>query len=110
MRWKLLVLLSTIAALLTLTLWSVFAIAAFGSARVMARNDWLLAGSLVIPLAVATSSAVFAYRHTARRRKTQALFTFVLAWLFSAGLYLIASQVFPERLIIPVTSEVRHAR
>jgi len=110
MRWKLLVLLSTCAALLVLTLWSVFAIAVFGSTRMMARNDWLLAGSLVIPLAVAACSAVFAYRHTARRRKTQAVLTFVLAWLFSAGLYLIASQIFPEQLIIPRTSEVRHGR
>ena len=110
MRWRLLFLVSIIAALVAVTLWSTFAIATFGSARAMARDDWRLAGSLFIPLAVAIFSGVFAYRHTARRRKTQAILTFVLAWLFSTGFYLIASQVFPEKLIIPRTSEVRHAR
>jgi cytochrome bd-type quinol oxidase subunit 2 len=110
MRWKLLVFVSIIAALLALTLWAAFAIAIFGSARAMARNDWSLASSLLIPFAVAAVSAVFAYRHTSRRRKTQAILTFVLAWLFSASFYLVASQIFPGKLIIPRTSEVRHAR
>jgi heme/copper-type cytochrome/quinol oxidase subunit 3 len=110
MRWKLVVPASIIAALLAVTLWSTFAIAIFGSAWAMARNDWPLIGSLVIPLGVSTFAAVFTYRHTARRRKTQAILTFVLAWLFSAGFYLVASQIFPEKLIIPRTSEVRHAR
>jgi hypothetical protein len=110
MRWKLLVLLSIIGALLALTLWSVFAIAIFGSARVMAQNDRNLAASLLIPLAVTGFSAVFAYRHTARRRKTQAAITFILAWVFLAGSYLIAAPLFSEKLMIPRTSEVRHAR
>lgn len=110
MRWRLLFLISIIAALVAVTLWSSFSIALFGSARAMASDDWRLAGSLFIPLAVAIFSGVFAYRHTARRRKSQAVLTFVLALLFSSGFYLIASQLFPERLIIPRTSEVRYAR
>lgn len=110
MRWKLLFLLAIIAALVAVSLWSAFAVALFSSARAMARDDSSLAASLLIPLAVAAFSGVFAYRHTARRRKTQALLTSILALLFSAGFYLIASQLFPEKLIIPRTSEVRHAR
>ncbi|MGZ5481539.1 MAG: hypothetical protein ACXWID_06105 [Pyrinomonadaceae bacterium] len=110
MRWKLVVLVSIIAALLAVTLWSAFAILFFGSAWAMARDDWRLAGSLLIPLAVTVFSGIFAYRHSARRRKTQAFLTFVLTWVFSATLYLGASQAFPEKLIIPRTSEVRHAR
>ena len=110
MRWKLLVLVSLVAALIALALWSAVTIAVFGSARVMARNDWLLLSSLVIPLGVTAYAGVFVYRHTSKRRKTQALITAALALFFTAGNYFIASQVFPDRLIIPRTYEVRHAR
>ena len=110
MRWKLVVPVSIIAALLALTLWSAVAILFFGSAWAMARNDWRLAGSLLIPIALAAFSGIFAYRHTARRRKMQAFLTIVLTCVLSATFYLAASQAFPEKLLIPLTSEVRHAR
>jgi len=109
MRWKLLVIASFAAALVSCGLWSALAIGVFGSARALARNDWLLLLSLIIPLAIAAYSAVFVYRHTARRRKTQATLTVILALLFTLGTYLSASQVFP-RLIIPRNYEIRHAR
>lgn len=110
MRWKLLVLVSLVAALLGLGLWSAITIAVFGSARVMAQNDWLLLCSLVIPLGVTAYAGVFVYRHTARRRKTQALVTALLTVFLTIGTYLVASQILPDRLTIPRTSEVRHAR
>ncbi|SRR5216684_4384581 len=110
MRWKLLVLVSLVAALLALGLWSAVTIAVWGSARVMARSDWLLLCSLLIPLGVSAYAGVFIYRHTARRRRTQAVFSILLTLFLSAGTYLVASQVFPDKLIIPRTYEVRHAR
>jgi hypothetical protein len=110
MRWKLLVLVSLIAALLALGLWSALAIVVFGSARDLAHSDWLLLSSLVVPLGLAAYAGVFVYRHTARRRKTQLAFTVLLTLLLSVGTYLVASQVFPDKLIIPHTYEVRHAR
>jgi hypothetical protein len=110
MRWKLLVSVSFVAALLALGLWSAITIAAFGSARVLAQNDWLLLGSLVIPLGVTTFAGVFVYRHTAKRRKLQVLITTVLVLLLTAASYLVASGLFVSRLMIPRTYEVRHAR
>ena len=110
MRWKLLVLVSLVAALLALGLWSAVTIAVFGSARVLAQNDWLLLCSLIIPLGVATFGGFFVYRHTSKRRKVQALIASSLVLLLSAALYLIASAVFVSRLYIPTTYEVRHAR
>ena len=110
MRWKLLVLVSFVAAILALGLWSAITIAVFGSARVLAQNDWFLLCSIVIPLVVTASASVFVYRHTSRRRKLQALIAAVLTLLLSTGLYLIASAVFVSRLYIPTTYEVRHAR
>lgn len=110
MRWKLLFIVSIAAGFIACALWSGLVIGLFGSARALGRNDWLLVSSALVPLGVATYAGVFVYRHTSRRRKTQALITAVLALFFTAGTYLVASQIFPDRLIIPRTYEVRHAR
>jgi len=110
MRWKLLGLVSVIAALFGVALWSAITIAAFGSARALARNDWLLLVSLIIPLGVTVFGALFVYRHTAHRRKTQAVIALLLALLLTAATYLVASTIFTSRLYIPTTYEVRHAR
>ena len=110
MRWKLLVLASLAAAIIGCGLWSAVVIGIFGTAIALARNDWLLLASAIIPLAISGYSGVFVYRHTARRRKTQATFTVILALLLTAGMYLVASGLFVDRLYIPRTYEVRHAR
>ena len=110
MRWKLLGLVSVIAALLGVALWSAATIAVFGSARAMARHDWVLLGSLVIPLGTAILGTLFVYRHTAHRRKSQAVIVTILTVLLAAVTYLVASGLFSSRLYIPTTNEVRHAR
>jgi hypothetical protein len=110
MRWKLLVIASLAAAIIGAGLWSALAIGVFGSALALARNDWLLLSSLIIPVAIAVYSGVFVYRHTARRRKTQAMITVILALLFTLGAYFAAAGLVGERLRIPGTYEVRHAR
>ena len=110
MRWKLLVIVSFAAALISCGLWSALAIGGFGSAGAFARYDWLLRSSLIIPLAIAAYSGVFVYRHTARRRKTQATFTVILTLVFTLVAYEACWALFPERFYIPTTYEVRHAR
>ena len=110
MRWKLIVMTSLAAAILACGLWSAFAIAVFGSARSMGRSDLTLLSSLLIPTGLTALAAIFVYRHTSRRRKTQAILTTILALVLTGGTYVVASQVFPEKLIVPRTSEVRHAR
>ena len=110
MRWKLLIIVSLAAAIIGCGLWSALAIGIFGTARALARNDWFLLASTIIPLAVSAYSGVFVYRHTARRRKTQATLTVILALLLTLGTYLVVSQVFHERLMILRNYEIRHAR
>jgi cytochrome bd-type quinol oxidase subunit 2 len=110
MRWKLLAIVSIAAALIACGLWSVLVIGTYGTARAFARNDWLLILSAIIPLAIAVYAGVFVYRHTATRRKTQATLAVILALLLTLGTYVAASQVFPDRLIIPRSGEVRHSR
>ncbi|MEO7509747.1 MAG: hypothetical protein ABIZ95_21050 [Pyrinomonadaceae bacterium] len=83
MRWKL----QTLASLAM----SVAAILLYSAARRVEtgsfsqRDPW--AGSakylLAIPLIMACAAAFFVYRHTSRRRKTQATLTFGLTLLFT---------------------------
>jgi len=110
MRWKLLVLASFAAALLSCGLWSALAIGGFGSAAALARNEWLLLSSPIIPLAISIYSGVFVYRHTARRRKTQATVTVILALVFTLVVYEACWVLFPDRFHIPTTYDVRHSR
>src|SRR5581483_6672038 len=109
MRWKLLVLASVAAAVLGVGIWSLFAIIFFGTARELARHDWILLMSALIPLVISAYAGVFVYRHTARRRKTQATVTIALALLLAPIFYLAAWSIFPDRLQIPRTSEIKQA-
>ena len=110
MRWKLLILTSVAAALVAFGLWCALTIAIFGSAAALARHDWLLLASLVIPLVVTAIAGFFVYRHTARRRRTQAAITVVAVLFLTVFAYFVASLVLPSYLEIPRTYEVRHAR
>jgi cytochrome bd-type quinol oxidase subunit 2 len=110
MRWKLLIIASLVAAIIGCALWCAFSIGLYGSAAAMARNDWILLCSSVFPLSVTVVAGFFVYRHTARRRKTQAVVTVLLALLLTPVTYLAAWSLFPNKLYIPTTYEVRHAR
>ena len=109
MRWKLLGLVSVIGALFGVALWSAVTIAAFGSVSALSRNYLVLLGSLVIPLAATVFGALFVYRHTAYRRKTQAAIAALLILLLTAAFYLTASTL-TSKLHIPSTYEGRPAR
>src|SRR6266446_4489280 len=110
MRWRLLVITSLAAAVVACGLWSTLAIALYGSARELARHDWFLLASAALPLVFVVYAGVFAYRHTARRRKTQAMITAVLALFLTVGFYLSASQLFPNWLAIPRTYQAGQPR
>src|SRR6267142_4899654 len=98
MRWKLLVLASSAAALIGFGLWSALAIGLFGTAGGLAHHTWLLLASAIVPLAVAAYAGVFVYRHTARKRKTQAAFALMLSVFLTFGNYLVAAQMLPDKL------------
>jgi len=110
MRWRLLVITSFAAAVVACGLWSTLAIALFGSARELVRHDWFSFASAAVPLVFIIYAGVFAYRHTARRRKTQAMITAILALFLTIGFYLAASQMFPNRLVIMQSDQGARAR
>jgi hypothetical protein len=109
-RWKLLLAVSLVGGLAGLGLWSILAVVIFGSARVMAQEDWRLLSSLIIPLFVTAFASIFVYRHTSKRRKLQALLTTIFVLVATVLIYVASSTVFVSRLYVPPTDEVRHAR
>jgi hypothetical protein len=88
MRWKLITLSSLIAALIFVLVW--FILAQFNARLpIFLLNNWFywrISGLILI----ITINAIFVYRHTAKRRKTQAF----LASLFTFFLILAAFSVF----------------
>ncbi len=110
MRWKVIILVSAAAATLSCLLWCALAIAIFGSAAMLAGHKVLFALSLVIPLGLIAFASTFVYRHTARKRRTQAVITAVLSLLLTPVLYLAASFIMPQRLHLPRVGAGRDAR
>ncbi|HYX28348.1 MAG TPA: hypothetical protein VE863_07265 [Pyrinomonadaceae bacterium] len=110
MRWKLIILASLIGAIIGFGLWCAITIAFFGSAINLARHDWILLASVLLPLGFAIFGGVFVYRHTARRRKVQAVTTAILSLILTIVGYCVADVVDHDRFVIPRTSEVRHGR
>src|SRR6266850_6188941 len=101
MRWKLVVIVSLIASLLAFGLWSILIAVIFGHVRPVPRHDCLLLASVLVPVAFTTFGGVFVYRHTARRRKTQAVITMLLTLTFATGIYFAGSRFFPQLIGIP---------
>jgi formate-dependent nitrite reductase membrane component NrfD len=63
------------------------------SVHVLSSPDLIVTATLVLPIACVILAAFFVYRHTARRRKTQALLTGVLAAFLSLGVFILASII-----------------
>ena len=107
MRWKLVVIVSIAAALVAYCVWEFVIAFIFGGARPVQRHDGLLLGSALIPLALSSFAAVFVYRHTARKRKTQAVMGSVLTVLLFVSAYFAGGALFPQRLRIPQPCQFR---
>jgi uncharacterized BrkB/YihY/UPF0761 family membrane protein len=63
----------------------------FSSLRGLSAPDFVVASTLILPIGAVVLAAIFVYRHTARRRKTQALLTAILAAFLSLGVFILAS-------------------
>src|ERR1043165_1546061 len=95
MRWKLLIFVSLVTSVAAFSVWEAVIQVVTSSARPLSPYPGLLAFSSLIPITFSAFGAVFTYRHTARRRKTQAALSILLtlAMLFAA--FLVLSRLFP---------------
>ena len=97
MRWKLLLLASLVAPILGFGLWCALTVALFTTATELARHDWIFFASFLLPVGLAVFSGIFVYRHTARRRKTQAILSVILTLVLASLGYFITLKFSPER-------------
>ena len=96
MRWKLLVFVSLVASVVAFSVWEALIHLITGSSgRPLAPYPGLLAFSSIIPITFAAFGAVFIYRHTARRRKTQAALSILLTLVMLFAAYVVLSRLFP---------------
>ena len=93
MRLKLVMLVAVIAAVVGSGSSIAIILTRSTSIHVLSSPDLVVTATLVLPVACVILAAFFIYRHTARRRKTQALLTGVLAAFLSLGVFIVASIV-----------------
>ena len=92
-RLKLVMLMSLIAALVGAGSSIAIILTRSTSVHVLSSPDLVITATLVLPIATVILASFFVYRHTARRRKTQALLTGVLAAFLSLGIFILASII-----------------
>lgn len=103
MRWKLVIIVSFVAAMADFLIWLATVHLVFGVQIQASPLDVAILGML-LPLAFAAFGAFFVYRHTARRRKLQALIASLLTLILVLGIYVVGARAFP-RIIIPSWTE-----
>ena len=61
------------------------------SVNALSSPGLLVTSTLVLPIGTIIFASIFVYRHTARRRRLQALLTAILATVLTLGLFICAS-------------------
>ncbi len=101
MRWKLMFIAALVSGIagtgLTLALVRAF----FGHANPLGAYGFVALGALLIPLITTALASIFVYRHTARRRKLQAVLTAVIALVFTLTFFIFGSTFFSRRKPAP---------
>ena len=93
MRWKLLLIASLVATLVGAGATLGIVIGVLNSSGQFTAPDMAVLGTLIIPVASITFASIFVYRHTARRRKLQAMATALLATILTLTIFIISSMV-----------------
>lgn len=101
MRWKILSIASLVATVVGAgsTLAIVYGI--FHTPRRLVSFDLFVIGTLLIPLASIIVASIFVYRHTARRRKLQALITALISSFLILTIFIASALFFQSRTPAP---------
>lgn len=91
MRLKLILLVSLIASVVGAGSSTLIILSRSASLHVFSSPDLVVISTFVLPVACIILAGFFVYRHTSRRRKTQALLTGLLAAFLSLGVFIAVS-------------------
>jgi len=97
MRLKLVLIASFVSAIVGSGASIAIILLKFSSLQGLSAPDTLVASTFILPVVTVALAAIFVYRHTARRRKTQALLTGILAAFLSLGIFILASVLTSAR-------------
>jgi len=93
MRLKLVFISSLVAAIIGAGSAIAIILSVFSSLRPIASPGLLVLATYLLPTLMIVLATMFVYRHTARRRKLQAILTGVIALLLTIAFFVIASIV-----------------
>ena len=93
MRLKLVIISSLVAAIVGAGSAIAIILSVFSSLRPIASPGLLVLSTYLLPMLMIVLSAMFVYRHTARRRKLQATLTAILSILLTIAFFVVASIV-----------------
>ncbi len=93
MRWKLLIITSLVAALISGGAMHALNYWAGKPFKHLSEQPALCVGLVIIPLVIDTLASIFVYRHTARRRKLQATLTAILSITLTVMVLFIVAQI-----------------
>ena len=91
MRLKLVLIASFVSAVVGSGASIAIILGKFSSLKGLSAPDLLVASTLMLPVVTVVVAVIFVYRHTARRRKTQALLTGLLGVFLSLGILIVTS-------------------
>jgi hypothetical protein len=96
MRWKLVVIASLLATIVGAgsALGLIFGLTL--TAENLSRPTLFAFGALLVPIAAVVAASVFVYRHTARRRRLQAMLTALLASILTLAILLLNSVFYTK--------------
>jgi hypothetical protein len=91
MRLKLVLISALVAALVGAGSAIAIILAAFSSLKPITAPGLLVVSTYLLPALATLLASIFVYRHTARRRKLQAVLTAIIALLLTISLFVVAS-------------------
>ena len=97
MRPKLVVGIATLSALLGAGSCIGIVLGVSSALNPVGKPGLLAFATLLLPIASIIFASIFVYRHTARRRKLQALITAVLATILTLGIFVLATILSARR-------------
>ena len=97
MRLKLVLVSSLVAALVGAGSAIAIIVSAFASLRPITTPGLLVVSTYLLPVLTIFLASIFVYRHTARRRKLQAILTAAMALLLTILLFVVAAIVTGRR-------------
>ena len=97
MRLKLVLICSLIAAVVGAGATSAIILLLFSSLRPITTPGLLVTLTYLLPVVATLLASVFVYRHTARRRRLQAVLTAIISLVLTIALFVLASIITARR-------------